>query len=116
HEHAIRIGLDPDFATLGDEEAVLLQREIAETSLTTLLEQDGGPAQRLVVEHGLQRVMDFLCNTLGQESRFLDAARRYAGLDAERLAALWRLQSDELQHEQYEKLAASPEIAEICAE
>ncbi len=115
HEHALRIGLDPDFATLGDEEAPLLQREIAEATLAELLEQDGGPAQRLVVEHGLERLSEFLCTALGLEARFSDAARRYAGLNAAGVAALWRAQAEELQRERYRALAALPEISDICA-
>ncbi len=115
HENALRAGLDPDFSTLADEEAPLLRAEIAETTLAALLDRGEGAARRLVVEHGLERVTAFLSGTLNQTARFEEAARPYAGLDAEGLAALWLTQAEDLQRLRYEELAGSPEIARLAA-
>jgi len=110
HENALRIGLDPDFATLGDEEAPLLRRDIAETTLAGLLESGDAAAHRLAVEHGIDRVTAFLAGALNQPARLLEAARPYTGLDAAGLAALWQVQAADLQRVRNAELAASPEI------
>lgn len=110
HENALRIGLDPDFATLGDEEAPLLRREIAEATVTSLLERGAAAAHRLAVEHGIEHVADFLAGALNQPARLLEAARPYTGLDAAGLTVLWRMQAEDLQRVRCEELAAAPEL------
>ncbi len=115
HENALRIGLDPDFTTLGEEEAPLLRSEVAETTLISLLDREDAGAHRLVVEHGLESVTSFLSATLDQSLRFDEAARPYAGLDAAGLAQLWKTQADEMQRARFEALAVSPELHRIAA-
>jgi ATP-dependent helicase/nuclease subunit A len=115
HENALRTGLDPDFSTLADEEAPLLRAAIAETTLAALLDRGAGGARRLVVEHGLERLTAFLEETLNQTARFEEAARPYAGLDADGLTTLWQTQAEDLQRVRDEELAASPEAARLAA-
>ncbi len=115
HENALRIGLDPNFTTLGDEEAPLLRTEMAETTLISLLDGGDATAHRLVVEHGLDKVTKFLSDSLNQTARFEEAAKVYAELDTPSLIKLWKAQAETLQKSRYEALAASPDLLRITS-
>jgi len=115
HENALRIGLDPDFSTLGEEEAPLLRGEVAQSTLIALLDKDDPGAHRLVVEHGFENLAAFLSNALDQGERFEASARPYAGLDAAALVVLWKTQAEDLEKLRYETLASSTDIHRINA-
>lgn len=115
HEHALPLELDPDFVTLSEDEALLLRSEIAETTLASLLDDGEGPAQRLVVEHGLANVTDFLAQALNQITRFKAASAPYAGFDGAAVVTAWAAQAEALQHQRYRELASAPVIANLIA-
>ncbi len=88
-EHALFLGLDPDFGLLSDAENALLVHDAIDSTMHGLLEQGDGGMLRLATEYNL-RTLRGLCRTLLQNRDVVDRIRRRGGMDtAEALSKTW---------------------------
>lgn len=88
-EHALALGIDPDFAILTEAEARLLQRDAAESTLQGMLEQGDARAQSLAMACGIDRTVAGLVRLLQQRHDVARTAETFDYEEAEKLRADW---------------------------
>ena len=89
-EHAIALGLDPDFAVLAGPEAQLLHKQVVADGLHALLDADHEAAGRVAVEHGIRSLQESLESALQQRLLFDRIGREHPASDPEALVLHWR--------------------------
>lgn len=88
-EHALRIGMDPEWAVLGDADAEQLMEQAVVETLQELLEQDDPAVTRLSVEWGRRQLKEALAEMVGKrwEVQAGEDAARYS--NPESLYTFW---------------------------
>lgn len=88
-EHALRIGMDPEWAVLGDADAEQLMEQAVVETLQELLEQDDPAVTRLSVEWGRKQLKAALAEMVGKrwEVQAGEDATRYS--NPESLYTFW---------------------------
>lgn len=106
-EHALSVGIDPDFSMLAEAEGTLLRREIASEALGELLDAGDGAAQRVAVEHGIDQVEDTLVALLGRSEVLERIAYEHPLDDGAQLSGHWAKLFAEEQKSRLERLRDS---------
>ena len=89
-EHALRVGLDPDFTVLAEAEATLLRAESVTDAVHALLERGDEATMRAATEFGAQRLIGLLGYLLNKRG-LIDRIRADHPLDdPEALVLHWR--------------------------
>ena len=109
-EHALALGLDPDFSVLADAESVLFQRNVVSETFLRLLDAGDDAAQRIATEHGVKAVSDTIESMLNQAGLMERIARGHPLNDAERLMHHW---SDLVEKEQAARIMRLQHSVEI---
>jgi ATP-dependent helicase/nuclease subunit A len=111
-ENALRLGMDPDFALLGDGEGYLLRADVIEVVVHRALEGGDEAARRLAVEYDLPVIHDMLHSLLRQRADvhacLEDEAYRYP----DTLRVKWGEVSRHLRDVRLLALSKSPRIVE----
>ncbi|GMW02264.1 MAG: hypothetical protein AMXMBFR84_34000 [Candidatus Hydrogenedentota bacterium] len=116
-EHALRLGMDPDFAILEETDAYLLLRDTVESSLRELYDKGFEPALRLAVEFGGAALAAIAMDLMGRHGL---AARLWAeehgDTTPEALAEVWKARIEKQNQDQADALRECPELARLYSE
>jgi ATP-dependent exoDNAse (exonuclease V) beta subunit len=112
-EHALRLGIDPEFAPLAEQESGLLVGETVRDTLLSLLESGDAAALRLCAAYPPQRIARTLAGMLRAEAGLERLVRRHAACDAGELRRAWdaAVQADAAEH--LARVRRMPEVAEF---
>lgn len=110
-EHALRLGIDPEFAPLAEHESSLLAGETVRAALLALLAGGDPAALRLCAAHRPGRVAKTLADMLRQDAALAGLAAAFPLDDAAALADQWRAAVAQDQAEHLASFRGDPGVA-----
>ncbi len=112
-EHALRIGIDPEWRVPGDAESAQLAEKIVVRTLQRLLEEEHPAAHRLSLRLSRNEIKQALLQVLTRRAWFEECASTERYADPERLWRTWEAQLPVLHETYLRDLYCAPELLRL---
>lgn len=113
-QHALELGIDPDFAPIAGGEEHLLRTEAVEDTVHRLLAEGFEPAMQLAVDYGANRFMD-VCSELVRHSGVMDRFAEQKN-DRDHLLKSWQANIEAFNDFMLQQLRHCPDLPAFLRE